>query len=1009
MKKGIINDIGRRLNSLFKPENEEVYTMLFERSPLPQAIVSTQGDFLEVNTACTELHGIDRDEFIGKSPIELGFSSPVELRDVLEVFRKQNRLEGYMVKYPLRNGALLYVRIFAHSITLNGRSAILIAFHDVSHQHHAEKTTKSSERFLHTVLNAIPTRVFWKDRNSVFRGCNQVAATDLGYASSHELVGKTDYDLFPKDIADKFVKDDQRVINTLENSLFFEETQVQINGPLKWRLTSKVPLKDQDGNVVGLLGTYDDITARKQAEAALKLARFSIDHASSSIVWISKNGQIVDFNPSFCTTLLYTRDELLSLCVPDIDPHYTMEKWPLSWEALRQQETLTFLTKHRRKDGQLLDVEVRAHFLEFNGEEYNCAFVNDITERKKTEEQLHLSHSFQQAVLNNIPSGVFWKDRESKYLGANTFFRKLANCEPDEDLTGKTDFEFPWAEQAEQLRADDRYVIENNVSKLYFIEPLRNADGKIHYNEVSKVPLTNAVGEVVGVLGTFRDITEQIEFSLALKESEKLFKSVVQNASAIIYIIDNEGIFQLSEGLGLEVLGLRPGQVIGQSVFEMYRDVPEITKTIRRALKGEIISNEVSINGLTFANRYTPRQNEQGAITGILCVSFDITSRKKLEEELGKLNQELEQHVNELRESELKFRQIIQSSPMGIYVYEVNANSQLVLVDTNPAADTLTGIKNAELIGMTIDEAFPDQMKSEIPAHYLRAALDGIPWFTEDFNYDSGTIKGIFQIYAFQAGHNRMAVMFLNITESKQIEAAIKQKNEELIKANAELDRFVYSASHDLRAPIASLLGLIGVARAEKDMQAIGTLLDMQERTLLRLDEFISDIVRYSRNNRLDVEISQIDFKSLIEEIFEHLHFMEKFADIDRKIDISPDLKFSSDGKRISIILNNLISNAIKYADPDKENPFVEVRVERHQNGVTICVIDNGQGIETKHLSKIFDMFFRATQRSTGSGIGLYIVKEIVQKMSGSIEVESTPGRGSKFFITLPDLSGVAN
>ena len=117
----------------------------------------------------------------------------------------------------------------------------------------------------------------------------------------------------------------------------------------------------------------------------------------------------------------------------------------------------------------------------------------------------------------------------------------------------------------------------------------------------------------------------------------------------------------------------------------------------------------------------------------------------------------------------------------------------------------------------------------------------------------AATVKGIFQIYAFQAGHNRMAVMFLNITESKQIEAAIKQKNEELVKANAELDRFVYSASHDLRAPIASLLGLIGVARAEKDMQSIGTLLDMQERALLRLDEFINDIVRYSRNNRLEM------------------------------------------------------------------------------------------------------------------------------------------------------------
>ena len=1005
----ITSKIVRWFRNVFKPASGELYTMLFERSPLPQAIMSPMGDFLEVNAACCKLHGRTRDEFIGKSPVQLGFSSEEDFQKILETFRQRHSLEGHMVKYPVDAGFTLYVRIFAHEINIEGRSVILMVLHDVSQQFLAEKAVKSSERFLHTVLNSIPTRVFWKDRNSVFKGCNQIAANDLGYLSPEALIGKTDHELFDKDIADKFVSDDQRVMSTLEKRLFFEETQLQKDGTVLWRLTSKVPLKDHAGNVIGLLGTYDDITARKKAETELKLSRFSIDNATSSILWISKNGQIVDFNPAFCTMLQYTRSELLSLSIPDIDPNYTKEKWPLHWEELHQREALTFFSKQRRKDGKILDVEVRAHFLEFNGEEYNCAFINDITERKKLEEELYLSYAFQQAVLNNIPSGVFWKDKELEYLGANTFFRKLANCKPDEDLTGKTDFEFPWAEQAEQLRADDRYVIDNNVSKLYFIEPLRNADGKIHYNEVSKVPLTNAAGEVIGVLGTFRDITEQIEVSQALKESEKLFKGVVQNASAIIYIIDNKGIMRLCEGLGLEVLGLKPGQTIGQSVFEMYRDVPEIIATIRRALRGEIISNEVSIHGLTFANRYTPMLNEHGDITGILCVSFDISPRKKLEEKLNKLNMELEQHVNELKESELKFRQIVQSSPMGIYVYEVNAKGQLVLVNTNPAADTLTGIKNADLIGLTIDEAFPDLMKTEIPENYLKAALEGTSWFAEDFNFDNGITAGVFQIYAFQAGHNRMAVMFLNITERKQIEAAIKQKNEELVKANAELDRFVYSASHDLRAPIASLLGLIGVARAEKDMEAIGTLLGMQERSLLRLDEFINDIVRYSRNNRLEVEVAPIDFKSLIAEIFEQLHFMDQFTIIERRINVLPDLTFSSDGKRISIILNNLISNAIKYADADKADPFVEVSVVRNGSGVTISVIDNGEGIESKYLLNIFDMFFRATQRSTGSGIGLYIVKEIVQKMNGTIEVESIPRQGTKFFITLPDLGRLSN
>jgi PAS domain S-box-containing protein len=643
--------------------------------------------------------------------------------------------------------------------------------------------------------------------------------------------------------------------------------------------------------------------------------------------------------------------------------------------------------------------------LEFGGQEYNCAFVNDITERKQSEERLYMAHRFQQLLLNNIPSGVFWKDRQSKYLGANSLFLTIANCNSESDLIGKTDYDCPWKEQAEILRADDREVMEKNISKLYYVEPLRNADGKIHYNEVSKVPLLNANGEVIGVLGTFRDITEQKEIELALKESEKLFKGVVQNASAIIYIIDRQGIFRLSEGLGLAVLGLKPGEVIGKSVFEMYKDFPQVTTSIRQALNGEIIENEISIHGVTFTTRYAPMRNDAGEITGILCVSFDITSRKKLEEELNTLNEELAQHVNELKESEHKYRQIIQSNPMGIYVYEVNARGELILVDTNASADALTGIKNDKLIGKTIEEAFPGLEQTEIPSHYLAAALHGTPWFIEDFYFNNGTINGVFEVYAFQAGRNRVAVMFLNITERKQIEAAIKLKNEELLKANAELDRFVYSASHDLRAPIASLLGLIGVARAEKDIDNMGLLLDMQERSLNKLDNFIHDIVSYSRNNRVNVEITEIDFKAMIEGIFEQLYYMDELKRVERRIAVSPDLKFWGDGKRITVILNNLISNAIKYADSNKLNSYVEVSVDKSENGVMICVSDNGEGIGKEYLPKIFDMFFRATQRSTGSGIGLYIVNEMVHKMEGKIEVTSVRGEGSKFMVTLPDLT----
>ena len=643
-------------------EVTSAYEMFFKRSPLPQALTSKQGIFLDVNDAYCHLHGIERQAIIGKSPVSLGFATEDEISQILDIFSQhQNRLDGYLLKYHVQQSGLLYVRVFAHIIRLRGEEVILMVLDNITEQRLAEKAVKESERFIHTIINSIPIRVFWKDKNSVFQGANQLVADDAGLGSTSELIGKSDYEIFEKDQADLFVRDDQQVMAKNERKLFFEELQPQPDGTVRWKMTSKVPLHDSAGQVIGLLGIYDDITDRKRAEAELKLAWFSIENATSSIVWISRNAQIRDFNPAFNKMLQYSRDELLNLTVPDIDPNYTKEKWPKHWEDLKQQHVLTFFTKQIRKDGKLLDVEVTAHYLEYEGVEYNCAFVNDVTERKQIEDRLLLSNRFLQKVLDTIPAGVFWKDRESKYLGINAIIKAIANVKSDEEVIGKTDYDFPWRENADLLRADDKYVMDNNISKLYYIEPLLNADGRVQYNEVSKVPLLNAEGEVMGVLGTFRDITSQKEIEEALRQSEKLFKGVVQNASAIIYVIDKEGIFQLSEGLGLAVLGLKPGQIIGTSVFEMYKDFPEITEPIRKALKGESVENEVSIGGLTFASRFTPMRDENGVITSILCVSFDITARKKMEEELAILNNELEQRVALRTEQLLQANQDLES------------------------------------------------------------------------------------------------------------------------------------------------------------------------------------------------------------------------------------------------------------------------------------------------------------------------------------------------------------
>ncbi|HEU5292233.1 MAG TPA: two-component regulator propeller domain-containing protein [Cyclobacteriaceae bacterium] len=231
----------------------------------------------------------------------------------------------------------------------------------------------------------------------------------------------------------------------------------------------------------------------------------------------------------------------------------------------------------------------------------------------------------------------------------------------------------------------------------------------------------------------------------------------------------------------------------------------------------------------------------------------------------------------------------------------------------------------------------------------------------------------------------------------------IEKRNRELRKVNSELDKFVYSASHDLRAPLASVLGLVAIARLD-DGKERDNHLNLIEKSILKLDGFISDIIDFSRNARLEIIKEEINFEKLIHDAMDDLKYLDDSNSILRIVNITGQGSFYTDPRRLKIILSNLISNAIKYHTTRKENPFIEVKVERSPRQAVIQVVDNGMGIGEQHLNNIFKMFYRGHETTKGSGLGLYIVKETVEKIEGTIRVISTPGEGSCFTITLPSL-----
>ncbi|HLZ16210.1 MAG TPA: ATP-binding protein, partial [Cyclobacteriaceae bacterium] len=232
----------------------------------------------------------------------------------------------------------------------------------------------------------------------------------------------------------------------------------------------------------------------------------------------------------------------------------------------------------------------------------------------------------------------------------------------------------------------------------------------------------------------------------------------------------------------------------------------------------------------------------------------------------------------------------------------------------------------------------------------------------------------------------------------------IERRNAELRKVNGELDRFVYSASHDLRAPLASVLGLVNVARLDQGKN-LELYLRKIETSILKLDGFIRDIIDFSRNARVEIEVEPIIFESLIHEIIDNLMYLDEKDQIRRIVKVEGVGPFFSDRTRLSIVLNNLISNAIKYFNPYAKESFLEISVNYNQNQAVLRVRDNGIGILPEHITNIFKMFYRGDTRSRGSGIGLYIVKETLDKIKGKIQVHSEFGKGSTFTVFLDSLT----
>jgi PAS domain S-box-containing protein len=388
-----------------------------------------------------------------------------------------------------------------------------------------------------------------------------------------------------------------------------------------------------------------------------------------------------------------------------------------------------------------------------------------------------------------------------------------------------------------------------------------------------------------------------------------------------------------------------------------------------------------------------PVFDPNGQLINYLSIRYEITGRKNTEERI--------------KASEKRLKEAQEIAHIGSWEYSLKEHS----TTWSEEIFRIHGIPKEK--GNPSVEEITRQIYPEDLPHYLevvtRALREGEP-----YNIDvrivlpgTGEIKYINLIGKPVINETGELVKLygttMDINERKLAEKNLEFQNEELKKINIQLDRFVYSAGHDLRAPLMSVLGLINIAQMDPTPSKKDEYMELMRRSINKLDNFIKDIINFSRNSRTEIINERINFNTQIQEILDSLSNFKGIEAFETNVTVDENAPFYTDAKRLSIILNNLISNAIRYSDPYKKQSYVHIAVTTTLTEAHISVEDNGIGIEEEHLEKVFNMFYRATESMSGSGLGLYIVKETIDMLGGNVRVASIVGKGTTFTLTLPN------
>ncbi len=678
------------------------------------------------------------------------------------------------------------------------------------------------------------------------------------------------------------------------------------------------------------------------------------------------------------------------------------------WNTWQQvlQTNKTFKDEYRiiTKDGSLKWVweQGRGVFSE-NGDLLALeGFITDITDRKRAEAELHDSRRIIESILNTIPVRVFWKDLNGFYLGCNKPFALDAGVSSPDNIIGKDDYQMGWLDQAELYRADDRAVIESGQARIGYEEPQTTPDGKQRWLRTSKIPLRNSENEIVGVLGTYEDITEQKQSEELLRRSESLFRTVLEESRDGMRLTNEEGIVlkvnkafcRLVEMKREDIEG-KPLSVIyekerGEYILQRHQE-RFTTKTVAPHYQKELTLRNGKKVWFEVSNSYF-EHNDQKPL--LLSVFRDITTRVHSE--------------RALRESEVKYRTLFEESKDAIYI----STPEGKLHDINPAGVEMFGYSSREEM-QALDIVHDLYYNPEDRDVFIRLLNQN--GYVKNFELVLKRKDGssIIVLETATSVHDKSGTplayrgILRDITQQRMLEEQLRH-----VQKMESIGTLAGGIAHDFNNILSIIVGHASLLKMHKSnpdrlTRGVETILKATQRGA----SLVQQLLTFARKS--DITYEPVRINDIITEIAQLLH-----ETLPKKIEVKINLEQNipsmvADVTQIHQVLLNLALNArdampkggvLSITSTIIPGNTVRSKILKSfaPEYILVRVTDTGTGMDEWTKQRVFDPFFTTKRPGKGTGLGLALVYSIIESYNGFVDVESEPGIGTTFSIYLP-------